>query len=240
MFKRIVSTLAFAAALSCGSGGASAQINIGEVALAQREVTTIIAGRTAPLKARDSVVQNQTVSTGVESLARIAFHDLTSVAIGPQATIKLDRFLYNPDATGRAITLNAARGAFRFVTGNTKSEDIRINTPVATIGVRGTIVDVLVQGSRVITVLRQGESFACQGSTCVNVTVPGTGLIITPGNVRGPTSDAAAEFNFDSMTANMFPAFQHPSSGLPGGESGNGQSAPSGESRSSSSSSSQH
>lgn len=197
-----------------------AQNNIGEVAIAQREVTGAFAGRTTNLKYSDPVIQNQVVSTGQESLARIAFHDLTTVAMGPQASIKLDRFLYNPDATGAGMTLNMARGAFRFVTGRTKSDEIKINTPLATIGVRGTVVDVKVRPGRVITVLRQGESYACRGRACVTVTEPGTGLIITARGIEGPTERAAAEFDFDSETANYFAIYRHANANNPRGEAG--------------------
>lgn len=198
---------------------ALAQNNIGEVALAQRDVTGAYGGRSVVLKNSDAVLQNQVVSTGADAFARLAFHDRTSVAIGPQASIKLDRFVYNPDATGRAMTLNMARGAFRFVTGNTKSKDVRITTPIATIGVRGTTVDVLVTSSRVIVVLREGAAFGCRGSTCRDVTVPGTGLIITRSGITGPTAEAAALFDFDDLTRNRFALHRHPNAGNPGGVS---------------------
>lgn len=194
----------------CTTSGAMAQSAIGQMAETVRQVTGSYGGRTAPLKHADSVVQNEVVATGAQSMARVAFHDLTSVAMGPDASIRLDRFLYNPDSTGRQVTLGMAKGAFRFVTGTTKSDNFRIRTPQATIGVRGTIVDIWVRQGREIVVLRQGASWACKGSTCVNIVQPNTGIIITAAGIQGPTPLAAAEFDFDRATSHRFPVTAHP------------------------------
>ncbi|HRJ69607.1 MAG TPA: FecR domain-containing protein [Beijerinckiaceae bacterium] len=222
----------------CAAGGASAQTAIGEMADIVRQVSGSFGGRTVALRNTDRVVQNEVLATGADSMARVAFHDLTSVSMGPQATIKLDRFVYNPDSTASQVTLGMAKGAFRFVTGSTKSENFRIRTPQATIGVRGTVVDIWVRPGREIVVLRQGSAWACKGAACVNIVQPDTGVIITAAGIQGPTPMATAEFNFDVFTLNRFTLYRHPALGNPLGGNGDTQAGYSSSSSSSSSSTS--
>ena len=53
----------------------------------------------------------------------------------------IDAFVFNDDNTARKISINAVRGAFRFITGNSPKDAYSITTPTATIGVRGTEFD---------------------------------------------------------------------------------------------------
>jgi hypothetical protein len=52
-------------------------------------------------------------------------------------------------------------GAFRFVTGNSDKTAYKITTPLANIGVRGTILDVMSQRGRTTMVLQEGASSVC-------------------------------------------------------------------------------
>ena len=54
----------------------------------------------------------------------------------------LDRFVYNPNRGSGNVVLSTARGALRFVTGAQNPTNYTIKTPVATIGVRGTIAEI--------------------------------------------------------------------------------------------------
>ena len=42
----------------------------------------------------------------------------------------------------KQITIRLTDGAFRFITGNSDKKSYKIETPTATIGVRGTILDI--------------------------------------------------------------------------------------------------
>jgi hypothetical protein len=109
------------------------------------------------LAAGGDVFANEVVRTGDASNAQLVFLDRTNLGVGPKSSVTLDRFVYDPDrGTGRVV-VRATRGIFRFVTGSQPSQDYTIETPLATIGVRGTIFDLLVQQTRVIVVLVSGE-----------------------------------------------------------------------------------
>ena len=202
MFRRFM--FAALSLVTIGAMPVCAQIAIGQTADITGQVTGAFGARKTPLANGASVVQDEVVSTAAQSTARVAFHDLSSLAIAAQSSVKLDRFIYNPDVTASAASLVLARGAFRFVTGNSPSRNISVKTPTATIGLRGTVVDVLVGRGREIVVLKQGATIVCRARTCVNIDVPGTGVYVTSGGVSQPTVSAAAEFDFDAMTNSRF------------------------------------
>lgn len=213
-----------------GISAASAQSGIGEMADIRGEVKGAIRGAVAPLKNGSSVVQNQTVSTATASTARVAFHDLTSLSMGPSSSVTLDRYVYNNEGTISGSSLQLARGAFRLVSGRSPSQNIGVKTPTATIGLRGTVVDVLVRPGREIVWLRAGVVTVCKGRQCVPLDQPGQGVYITAGGVSEASTAPQADFDFDQITQRRFPLW------LPYGNNPRGE--PSGGSSNSSSSSS--
>lgn len=83
------------------------------------------------------------VTSGDQSAMQVLLLDETTFTIGPRAEMVIDRFVYDPDAQGGEMTATVAKGAFRFMSGKTAKnpENVRVNTPVASMGIRGTIVE---------------------------------------------------------------------------------------------------
>src|SRR5437879_8488708 len=86
----------------------------------------------------------RSVRTAADSDARLVFRDDTNLSLGPGSTVKLDRTVFDDPKAGD-IAIKLTMGAFRFVTGNSNKEAYVINTPIATMGVRGTTLDILVK-----------------------------------------------------------------------------------------------
>ncbi|MEK7389096.1 MAG: FecR family protein [Elusimicrobiota bacterium] len=90
-----------------------------------------------PVYTRDHVV------TGSEGRLQILLNDETSFSLGPNSDMILDEFVYDPASGAGKISASVAKGAFRFVTGKVARRDpdsMKVETPVATIGIRGTMV----------------------------------------------------------------------------------------------------
>jgi hypothetical protein len=84
---------------------------------------------------------NDTLSTGAKSRLQVTFRDKTELTLGENATVVIDRFVFDPDASVGEATLNASQGALRLVTGkisHMQNKDIKVNTPLAALAVRGT------------------------------------------------------------------------------------------------------
>ena len=132
-------------ALAAGQA-ARAQQNIGSTAEAHNNVSRELSGAAAALNPGDSVFRDEIVRTGAESTAKLVFLDSTNLAIGPTSRVTLDVFVYSGGVSAQKMTVNLAKGLFRFTSGALDKRAYVISTPTASIGVRGTVLDIGVQG----------------------------------------------------------------------------------------------
>ena len=174
-----------AAALAASSASAETT-RVGEAVVIQKEVLRVAGPATSPISVGDGVLRNETVRTGTESAARLVMIDSTNLSLGPNASLTLDRTVFNDEHSYRDIAIRLATGAFRFVTGHSEKNAYKITTQLATIGVRGTILDILNQRGQTMVVLQEGASQVCTLSfQCVQLTQPGdTAIITATGNGR--------------------------------------------------------
>jgi len=186
-------------ALALSAGAALADTKIGVASATQNQVFR----NAQPLATGGGVFQNERVRTGEASMAQLLFLDQTSLSIGPKSEVKLDRFVYDPSRGKGSVVINAGLGVFRFVSGSQNSSSYQIKTPVATIGVRGTMLDIISTATWTAVIQIFGSSFI--GTIVLS---PGQALIIyANGNTEGP-------FIFDGVNLNVL--YNALSSPLPG------------------------
>jgi len=149
----VVPAAVLAAIILFQSPMAQAQPKIGVAAAVSNEVAV----GTRRLVAGSDVHTNERVRTGDASNAQLLFLDETSLNIGPKSEVILDRFVYDPSRGTGSVVMTAARGAFRFVSGSQNPVNYTIKTPVATIGVRGTILDIYVTANALLVIVQQGS-----------------------------------------------------------------------------------
>jgi hypothetical protein len=97
-----------------------------------------------PAVLRQRVALNDEVRTGAASQLQILLLDRSVFTIGANARLTVDRFVYDPRRSVRSVSATVTRGAFRFISGRSLAPGANsgsIRTPVATIGIRGTIVE---------------------------------------------------------------------------------------------------
>lgn len=162
---------------------ACAETRIGEAAVIQNQVLRIAGAAMSPINVGDQVVRDETVRTGNESAARLVMIDSTNLSLGPNATLTLDRTVFNGETSYRDIAIRLGTGVFRFVTGHSEKAAYKINTQLATIGVRGTILDIKSQRGQTMVVLQEGASTVCTLTfQCIQLTQPGdTAIVIATG-----------------------------------------------------------
>jgi hypothetical protein len=91
-----------------------------------------------------AVLQNERLQTDDNGTTQIIFDDRSALNVGRNSSVVIDHFVYNPSAGAGEMSLSLARGAARFVGGQVShTSGATINTPTATIGVRGGNVTVL-------------------------------------------------------------------------------------------------
>ncbi|MEM1200640.1 MAG: FecR domain-containing protein, partial [Pseudomonadota bacterium] len=158
------------------------------------KVVNLVTGRIG--KAREvrlavgrSVHRGEQISSQPESSAEFVFNDQTRLAVGSNASIYLDEFVYSGGGGGaNKIILNAVKGAFRFSSGKAGSKSYSIRTPTSTVGVRGTKFDGYVgpDGSAFFVLLNGQVEVCNHGGDCVQLTDPCQCAVVTPdGRIRG-------------------------------------------------------
>jgi hypothetical protein len=81
------------------------------------------------------------VSTGNDGAMGILLRDETAISLGPSTETGIEEFAYEPAEHKLGMVLRVARGVFCYLSGKISKlapGSVRIETPVATLGVRGT------------------------------------------------------------------------------------------------------
>ena len=90
------------------------------------------------------VLRFETVETGPEGSVRLAFLDETTLELSENTRVELDEFLYDPgDQTQQKCSMRFLGGVFRFATGEIvkqNPDNFLVETPLSTLGIRGTTV----------------------------------------------------------------------------------------------------
>src|SRR5260221_591100 len=132
---------------------AHAQARVGEAAVVKNEVVRVMGSASSQISVGDGVLRDEIVRTGLDSAARLVMADSTNLSLGPSATIKLDRTVFNDEHTYRDIAIRLTTGAFRFVTGHSDKTAYKITTPLAAIRVPATTTDNFSQRGKTTVVL---------------------------------------------------------------------------------------
>ena len=91
------------------------------------------------------VQANELITTSANDRAHLVFLDGSSLTVGPDARLTIDKFVFDPNTKKGELAINASKGVFRLVGGKiSKTNAITITTPSSTIGIRGGITIVSV------------------------------------------------------------------------------------------------
>jgi len=175
----------------------------------------------AVLKAR--VALGEQVVTAPASMLQILLLDRSNFTVGANARVTIDRFVYDPSRSASAVGASVARGAFRFMSGGPVRNmpgQTAVTTPVASIGVRGTIFEGVVgedavriaggesgagdaagrgdQETATLVVLRGPAATATEPGGAIDVTANGRTIAVEqPGMalfIPGPGQDPVGPF----------------------------------------------
>jgi hypothetical protein len=178
------SLLIFTAFAARDAGAAiSDQITIGNTRVVVKTVTGNFEGELRILQLQDDVYHNELIETEAESATQLVFLDETTLTVGPDSTVVLDSFIFDPDPSKAAFVMTATKGIFRFASGKLPKNAYRLHTPAATIGIRGTVLTVSVDpaegesGEAVVRIaLQEGEATIAECRGGHRVLRPGESL----------------------------------------------------------------
>jgi hypothetical protein len=135
-FARCLIVLAAAGAMQA----AAANAPIGQIKTATGAVSVERAGALTPLAIGDRVYQADTIVTGIGTVG-ITFADNSMMALGPSSRLALDQFAFDATTHKGEFTSSLQKGTLTVKSGQIVKqtpEAMRIRTPAALLGVRGT------------------------------------------------------------------------------------------------------
>jgi ferric-dicitrate binding protein FerR (iron transport regulator) len=181
IFGGILSALALVA-------DAQAAAKVGVAAAVKNNVQRVTGAGAQQLNVGADLFTSERIRTGDDSIAQILLLDKTTLTVGPRAEVTLDSFVYNPSQGGAGrVVLNAVQGTFRFISGSQAPRSYEIKTPVGSLGIRGTIVDLIIQNGQVTVILVEGSLTITVFGRTYTLNKPGTAFTFSAnGNAQGP------------------------------------------------------
>jgi fibronectin-binding autotransporter adhesin len=137
----LVNALTGSVDVSQAGGAAVAGKVIGHVTKLQGTATATRNGVSIILHQGDDVEKGDVVQSGSDSTLGISFVDGTVFGLSSNARMVLNEMVYAPNGSNNSSLISLVSGTISFVAGETaKHGDMKVDTPVATMGIRGTAV----------------------------------------------------------------------------------------------------
>lgn len=211
MLRSFLTSFALALATACAGlfslpvsqSLAASGDRIGDAVVITNIVMADFAKEERKLARGDNVRQDEIIEVNTDAQGEFKLDDDTKLALGPGSRLVLDKFVYDSDKKSGSIILNMAKGAFRFITGVATKPTYVINTPNASITVRGTIFDSYILPDKSVWILLHEGAIEATGkrNVCRVLDRPGQMMHIgADGAVTGP-------FNWTKLPDNNAVAF---------------------------------
>lgn len=114
---------------------------VGRIKSAAGAVSIVRQGSATPAQVGQPLFQSDSVRTGADGRVGITLKDETRLALGPNTDVRIDQFAYSPGQSNLRMVMKIARGLVAYVSGRIAKlspDAVRLETPSAILGVRGT------------------------------------------------------------------------------------------------------
>ena len=146
------------------------------------QIRTAVSGARGPIAVKDPVYKDERISTSKSGLGQFVFQDGTKLAVGWGSSVVIDKFVYDDAKSVKKLTIMAAKGTFRWISGKSGHSAYEIVTPAGTIGVRGTAFDFYVgRDGTTAVVLLSGAANFCGPGGCRQLTQRCDCVVAKPG-----------------------------------------------------------
>ncbi len=144
VFKKLAPWLAFC--MLVGGSDLAWSAAAGKVVVAKGTVQATAAGKSRTLQRRSAVNEKDTISTGAASRTQLRFVDSALLTLNENSALAIQEYSFTgAGAAQDKVLMRLVRGGFRTVTGAVGKKDhqaYKVETPLASIGIRGTIFTV--------------------------------------------------------------------------------------------------
>jgi hypothetical protein len=143
---RVLAGLAIVVA-AVSPASAEEPVPAGHVKTVSGAATIVRGDLTLAAKPGAAVYATDTLRTAADGAVGVTMRDDTRISLGPNSEVKIDRYVYAPGEGGLGMVLQFMRGVAVYVSGRISKlapDSIRLETPSAIVGVRGTTVAIKV------------------------------------------------------------------------------------------------
>jgi len=177
----------------------------GTLQYVQGQVQVTTAGVTSPIAKGGVAVTGSTVSTGANSRAVLSFPDGEVLTLGSNSALKIQEYSYNKDEPDKDnMVLSFLRGTLRAFSGQLggrNPRNFRMTTPTATVGIRGTIYELAIDGEKLYATVSKGEIVISNAAGNVLVSAGQAGLAASSAAPELISSNLIPAGMFDEVTS---------------------------------------
>lgn len=182
---------------------------VGKTSRATQTVTLSGSGRTTVASSNTEVNFLDRITTNGSGIGEFVFNDNSKLAVGPSASVVVDQFVLKKSNSFAKLSLSAAKGSFRWISGRSPSSAYRFKTPRGTMGIRGTAFDLTARGGSVHIVLLGGSARFCNGSGCRTLS-RACDYIVADGRSISSAKPVGSSFPSFQAAAKVFPYLANP------------------------------
>ena len=177
---------------SFGRPSSAAPVDAGNVSDISGNASAVLPGSNKRnLDEHGPVYSGDTIQTEEDTKVSLKLLDDTTFFIGSNSEVILDEFVYDPNTNLGTVAASMLKGTFRYISGTVAKinpQAVTLRTPLATIGIRGTVVLVQIEPEESIIGLLPPEQSNSPGAIqvsnqfgTVDISTPGFATRIQPG-----------------------------------------------------------
>lgn len=131
----------------------------------------------------DNVLYNERIETSGSGLVQVLLNDGSTFTVGANSDLVIDEFVYDPNAGTGKLVASFGKGVVRFVGGKVSKQKggVSVKTPVGTIGIRGGMANLNLNGDNPVFSLLFGDELTFTGSDGTNRRIYSAGYSLQVG-----------------------------------------------------------
>jgi len=155
---RVASAVCLAVAVIGATGSSAHAAGIGTITdVVNQAFHTPPGGSEIPAKANDTLVPDETLRTEENSTLAVRFVDGSELSVEAGSEVVLSDYVYDSQTASSSGVIELNEGLFHFNSNDAADSGIVLQTPIATIGIRGTEFLVTVAKDATIVDIVDGE-----------------------------------------------------------------------------------
>ena len=151
------------------------------------------------------IVNRERIVTAGEGNAQIVFTASSTMSIGRNSAVTIDRYVFNAGAGAGEQAISVGKGVLRFVGGGVShGAGATIRSPVATVGIRGGVATIAVGGECGLLAMNQfGVLSVSNAINRVAITRSGYGVCVNSPNLPIPEAKPISAETFSRLMAQI-------------------------------------